>query len=92
MHDAAKGIVLHLDQKVQVVGHQTIGVEIERQIRFLPPENIGEPEIVVVGAEYLSAIIAASDNVIKPSADFDPWFARHGKAEFIATADQMSTK
>jgi hypothetical protein len=30
------------------------------------PENIGEPEIVAMGPEYFSAIIAASDNVIKP--------------------------
>ena len=30
--------------------------------------------------------------MIQPSADFDPWFARHGGAEFIDPADQMSMK
>lgn len=45
-----------------------------------------------MGSEYLSAIIAASDNVIEPSADFDPWFASHGEAEFIGPSDQMSMK
>jgi len=49
-------------------------------------------KVIIVGSEYLSAIIAASDNVIEPSADFDPWFARHGEAEFIGLADQMSMK
>jgi hypothetical protein len=30
--------------------------------------------------------------VIEPSADFDPWFARHGGAEFIDAVNEMSTK
>ena len=37
-------------------------------------------------------MVAASDDVIEPSADFDPWFARHGGAEFIDPADQVSMK
>jgi len=35
LHDAADGVVLHLDQQVKVVRHKAIGVEIERELRFL---------------------------------------------------------
>ena len=75
-----------------MVWHQAVGVEIEGEFGFLLLENAGEPEIIIVGSEYLSTIIPASDDVIEPSAYFDPWFARHGGAEFIDLADQMSMK
>ena len=77
---------------MHVVWHQAVGVEIEGEFGFLLRENVSEPEIVVVGSEYLSPIIAASDDMIEPSPDLDPWFARHGGAEFIDAADQMSTE
>jgi hypothetical protein len=34
-------------------------------------ENAGDPQIIIVGSENLS-IVAASDDVIEPSAGFDP--------------------
>jgi hypothetical protein len=49
---------------MKVIGHQAIGVEIERKFIFLLLEQAGELEIVIVGPEYLSAIVAASDYVI----------------------------
>ena len=57
LHDTANRIVLHLDQKMNVVEHQTVGVEIEGQLRFLLLKNAGEPEVVIVVPEDLSAII-----------------------------------
>ena len=30
LHDPANRIVLHLNQETNVVGHQTVGIEIER--------------------------------------------------------------
>ena len=41
-----------------VVGHQAIGIEIERQLQFSLLHNPSEREIVVVRAECLSAIRA----------------------------------
>ena len=71
LHDAANRIVLHLDQKMNVVGHQTVSIEIEGQLQFLLLKNAGEPDVVVVRVEYLSAIIPTSNDVIEPSHDFD---------------------
>ena len=34
LHDAANRIVLHLNQKMNVVGHQTVGVEVEGQLHY----------------------------------------------------------
>ena len=35
LHDSAKGIVLHLDQEMDMIRHQAVGVEIEGQLGFL---------------------------------------------------------
>ena len=35
LHDSTDGIVLHLDQQMNVVRHQAIGVKIEGKFRFL---------------------------------------------------------
>jgi hypothetical protein len=92
LHDSANGIVTHLDQEVHVIWHQAVCVEIEREFGFLLLENADEPEVIIVGPEYLSAIVAASDDVIEPSADFNPWSTRHGGADASAGTDQMSRK
>ncbi|HSF25699.1 MAG TPA: hypothetical protein VLE20_15845, partial [Blastocatellia bacterium] len=52
--------------KMNVVWHQAISVEIEREFGFLLVEQAGELQIIIVGPEYLSTIIPASDNVIEP--------------------------
>ena len=75
-----------------MVWHQAVGVEIEREFGFLLLENAREPEVIIVGSENFATIVPASDDVTEPSADFDPWFARHGGAEFIDPSDQMSMK
>ena len=77
LHDSTDWVVLHLDQQVNVVGHQAIGIQIERQLQFLLLKNAGEPEIVVVRAECLSAIVPASDDVVEPSADLNARFSWH---------------
>jgi len=55
---------------MNVVWHQAIGVEVEGKLGFLPLEDADESEIVIVGSENLSSIVAASDDVIEPSGDF----------------------
>jgi hypothetical protein len=75
---------------MNVVWHQAIGVEIERKFGFLLLEQDCEPEVIIVGPEDLTTIIPASDHVIEPSADFDPWFPRHGP-DAMVKVDEMST-
>ena len=53
---------------MKVIGHQAIGIEIERKFIFLLLEQAGELEIVIVGPEYLSTIVAASDYMYSPPA------------------------
>jgi hypothetical protein len=77
---------------MNVVGHQAISVEKEGKLGLLALENTGEPKVVIMGSENLSTIIAARDDMIESAADFYPWFARHGGAEFIDERKQMSTK
>lgn len=81
LHDPANRIVLHLDQKMHVVWHEAVGVEIKGQLQFLLRENASEPEIVVVRSKCLPAVIAASNDVIQASTDLDPWLPGHGGLE-----------
>ena len=60
-----------------MVWHQAISVEMEGKFGFLVLEQARELEVVIVGPENLSTIIPASDYVIEPSSDFDPWFPGH---------------
>ena len=49
---------------MKVIGIRQYCVEIERKFVFLLLEQAGKFEIVIVGPEYLSTIIPASDYVI----------------------------
>ena len=75
---------------MNVVWHQAIGVEIEGKFGFLLLEQDSEPEVIIVGPEDLSTIIPASDQVIEPSSNFDPWFPWHG-ADASVRMGEMST-
>lgn len=77
---------------MNVVWHQAISVEIEGQFGFLRLDEARELKVIIVGPENLSTIIPASDYVVEPSSDFDPWFPRHGGADTIVGIVQMSTK
>src|SRR5437867_8499038 len=71
-------IVLHLSQQMDVIGHQAVGVEIERTFRFLALEKEQKLKIVIVRSEYTPAIIPASDDVIEPTGYFNSRLASHG--------------
>jgi hypothetical protein len=70
---------------MHVVGHQAISVEKEGKFGLLALESAGELEVVIMGSKDLSAIIAASDDVIESAADFYPRLARHGGGESTDT-------
>jgi hypothetical protein len=61
---------LRLDQEMNVVWHQAIGVEIEGKFGFLLLEQDSEPDVIIVGPEDFTTIIPASNQVIERSADF----------------------
>jgi hypothetical protein len=62
---------------MNMVWHQAISVEIEGKFGFLLLKQAGELDVIIVGPENLSTIIAASDDVIESPRDFDPWFPGH---------------
>jgi len=62
---------------MNMVWHQAISVEIEGKFGFLLLKQAGGLEVIIVGPENLSTIIAASDDVIESPCDFDPWFPGH---------------
>ena len=90
LHDSADGVLLPLDEHMNVIRHQAIGVEIEWQLGFLLLEDAGESEVVIVRPKYLSAIIPARDDVIEPTANFDPWFARHDGGKCMLGAPKVN--
>ena len=67
-----------------MIGHQAIGVEIERKFCFLILERGGESQVVVMRPENLPAVVAARDDVIEGSTDFDSGFPGHDAADATA--------
>jgi hypothetical protein len=68
LHDAADGVVLHLDKEMKVVRHEAAGVEVEGEFGFLMFENLSKSEVVGAGAGDYSAIVPARDDVIENAA------------------------
>ena len=84
MHDPANAVRLSLDQQVDVIGHQAIGIKEEWKIGLLHRQQREELLIVSGRIEYLPAIIAASNNVIETTLDFNTCSAGHWTADASA--------
>jgi len=90
LHDSRDRIVAHLDQQMKMVRHEAVSVQIEGQSGFLLLEYFEKSEIVGVGAEDLSAIIAARNDVIEAASQFDAWFPGHGGSDAIQGSARKS--
>ena len=77
VHDPAYWILLALDQQVNVVKHEAVGIEIERKPRLLRFQQSEHLRIILVRTEDALPIVAASDYLVEPALDFDSSFARH---------------
>lgn len=77
MHYATDWIVATLSQQVNVIRHQAIRVQVERQPGLLRFEQPKQLVIILIGAEYELAIIASRDYVIQSAFDFDSRPSRH---------------
>jgi len=69
---------LPLDEQMNVIRHQAIGVKMERQFGLLMSELNEKLLIVVIGPEDELAVIAASDDVIEPALNFESRLAHRG--------------
>ena len=54
-----------------MIGHQAVGIKVEREPRFLVGELEEEFAVVVVRREDELAIVASCDDVVEPSLDFE---------------------
>jgi hypothetical protein len=70
---------------MEVIRHQAVSVEVKREFRFLLSENVSEPKVIAARSKYGSAIIAATDDVVEPSAYFDPRFSGHDAVMLCVT-------
>ena len=79
LHDLGERNSFRLDQEMNVVGHQNVGVN--RKTKTLAvlfePLEISQPVSVVV--KDLLALIAPNNNVLKCPVKFDSGFSRHDR-------------
>ena len=54
-----------------MIGHQAVGIKVEREPRFLVGELREEFAVVVVRREDELTIVASSNDVIEPCLDFE---------------------
>lgn len=48
LHDPADGVIAPFDEQMDVIGHQAIGIEVEREPRFLVSELEEEFAVVLI--------------------------------------------
>jgi hypothetical protein len=77
LHDTANRVFLPLDQQMNVISHQTIGVKEEWHSALLGCEERQELLIVLIAIEDRLAVIAARDYVIKSTFDLHSRFPGH---------------
>ena len=83
-HDAPDGVSLTLDQKMNVVCHQAVGVKIERQLLLKSREKRETFLEVLVRVKDVLAVIPSGDDVIKPALEFNPSLSCHDPAVLCA--------
>ena len=71
LHCAAKSFILAFDQQVQVVRHQTIGIEVETRPLLLFGKQREKPLMVVAGMKNVPPVIATGDHMIKSTLNLD---------------------
>jgi hypothetical protein len=71
LHNPADGVILPFDQQMNVIGHQAVGIKVEREPRFLVGELKQEFAAVVVRSKDELAIVASSDYVVETALDFE---------------------
>ena len=80
LHHPTDRVILSFDKQVDVVWHQAVGIEVERELRFLLGELREESAVVVIRSEDELPIVASSDDVVEPTLDFEPRLAHCGRS------------
>ena len=77
LHKFGQGSGAGLKQQMDVVRHQTIGINSHVELRpvFLQPIKVGF--VVIIGAKSFSSLVATHDNVIEQSGRKHSWTAGH---------------
>jgi hypothetical protein len=79
LHDIAYRLSLSLDQQMQVIRHQAIGIEEEAGLGLLFGQKLEELSVVICGMEDVAPVIAATHDMVKPSRDLNSRLSRHGR-------------
>ena len=77
MHYPPNIIRSALDQQMNVVRHQAIGVEVERQFVLLIADQREKLHKIPRIVEDVLPIDTTGDQMIKPALNFQPWSSRH---------------
>ncbi len=85
MHDPPHIIRPPLDQQMNVIGHQAVGLKIKGKLLLLPGEQLNELPIVLRRMKDVPPIHPSRRHIIKPALDPDPRFPRHLLDDTIST-------
>jgi hypothetical protein len=81
VHDPANIVGHSLDQQMNMIRHQTIGVEKEWQLAFLRRQERNKFVMILGGVENILAIDATRDQMIKAALNLKPLLSRHNFKE-----------
>jgi hypothetical protein len=85
LHDASRGCLVNLQQQVEMIGHQDVGVEVKWITPSHSRQRFQESLVVALLEKYLLPVLAARRDMVEQSSGVNPGMAWHGRnlAEII---------
>ena len=89
LHDRRSGALIHLDQQMKMVRHQTIGVQLEGMTRLEEPELFQKTPALTIIQEDILLIVASANDVEDRAWEMDSWFSRHSLTIYTTTPPNL---
>jgi len=79
LEDFGERNVPGFNQKVHMVGHKYVGIEMEMIAFFVADKELDEFAIIEGIFKYLLLVVSSGDYMVKGAFVFNPWFSGHGR-------------
>src|SRR3989338_2359095 len=79
LHDLGQGNPLSLNEQVQMIGHQHVGVEPKIVSLAVMLDSLQVGGAVLVVSKDVLPLVASGDDMVESALKLNPWFTCHRK-------------
>lgn len=79
LHDLGQGNLLSLDEQVDVVGHQHVGIKLKVAPLSVMLYSLKVGSAVLIVSKDVLALVASGDDMVESTCKFNPWFPCHAQ-------------